>query len=214
MILLLALFTIQFGFAQGEAVKPGRPNSTTTNQDDFNKKSGTFTDSRDGSAYKYVKIGSQVWMSENLKYNVSGTSWAYEDKSYNVNKYGRLYTWESAKYACPTGWHLPSDAEWNTLEISAGLSSSDADNTGYRGSHVKALVSGGYTGFNATFAGFRLSSGSYSDLDKLTYYWSSTTDTGSGSRSYERYFYTTDTGVGRNLDDNNTGFAVRCVKNQ
>ncbi len=77
---------------------------------------GTFTDSRDGKVYKTVKINNQTWMSENLAFKPnSGNYWAYDDNNSNVAKYGYLYDWQTAKNVCPTGWHLPSDAEWTQL---------------------------------------------------------------------------------------------------
>ncbi|MCL1956880.1 MAG: PEGA domain-containing protein, partial [Fibromonadales bacterium] len=79
----------------------------------------SFTDSRDGKKYRTVTIGNQTWMAENLNYNASGSK-CYKDQESNCPKYGRLYNWETAKSACPKGWHLPTKDEYGKLDNFVG----------------------------------------------------------------------------------------------
>ena len=79
-----------------------------------NENEGTFTDARDGKVYKWIKIGDQIWMAENLAYNLTGSR-AYNDDEAKAAIYGRLYTRNAALTVAPEGWHLPSIAEWETL---------------------------------------------------------------------------------------------------
>jgi len=65
---------------------------------------------------KIVKIGEQTWMGNNLNYEIASGSWCYD----SCSKYGRQYNWSTAKLACPSGWHLPSAEEWDTLIDYAG----------------------------------------------------------------------------------------------
>ncbi|MFN8259132.1 MAG: FISUMP domain-containing protein [Bacteroidales bacterium] len=80
-----------------------------------------MTDNRDGKVYKTVKIGIQIWLAENVVYNVKDGAWPLDMNKENEKKYGLLYTWNAAQKACPTGWHLPTMEEWKELFEQVGL---------------------------------------------------------------------------------------------
>jgi uncharacterized protein (TIGR02145 family) len=111
----------------------------------------------DGNEYKTVKIGTQVWMAENLKVThyrngdtipnvVNGGTWAglgtgaycdYANDTTYVATYGRLYNWFAAsdsRNIAPAGWHVPTDSEFRVLEMSLGMSEATADSIWWRGS--------------------------------------------------------------------------------
>jgi len=201
--------------------------------------SGTFSDNRDGHIYKWVKIGKQVWMAENLsylpsvypsssevetfvKYYVMGYCEGYK-KGCNVNEakanqnyitYGVLYDWEAALTACPSGWHLPSDAEWTALrsylggEIGAGGKIKEAGIA-----HWKTPNEGGKntSGFTAVPSGYRTSNGSFVDRGLKARFWSSSAAVPAGTsywmvKHYHDY-------LSQSKIAKSCGLSVRCLQN-
>jgi uncharacterized protein (TIGR02145 family) len=177
----------------------------------------TFTDSRDGKAYKTVKIGSQTWMAENLNYEAKG-SLCYDNKPENCNKYGRLYDWKTAMKACPIGWHLPSRGECVALNATVG----DDD-----GKKLKAKSGWNGNGNGTDDYGFSALPGggvySYDGNDNFqaigtSGYWWTTEETNidhEGSSSDNAYnldmYYESNFLDSRN-NSKSAGFSVRCVR--
>jgi uncharacterized protein (TIGR02145 family) len=180
---------------------------------DEEETTGTFTDNRDGRTYKWVKIGAQTWMAENLAFKTTTGSWAYNNDENNVPAYGRLYNWDTAVKVCPEGWHLPSDEEYKQLEMHLGMTRAEADmaNT-WRGSPVGTMLKiGGQAGFDAPLAG-RWTNTSFASLGSQAYLWSSTEST--SNLAWRRCLFTTYSTVGRyDTFPKYYGFSVRCVKN-
>ena len=80
---------------------------------------GTFKDPRDGQTYKTVKIGKQTWIAQNLNYKTKNRK-CLEHDSTNCDVSGSLYPWADAMKACPAGFHLPTETDWNILIDAVG----------------------------------------------------------------------------------------------
>ncbi len=75
----------------------------------------SFVDPRDSQVYEKIELQGITWMTNNLNYDLGYDCWFYDNDSKNEDKHGRLYTWESAKKACPPGWRLPFASERDAL---------------------------------------------------------------------------------------------------
>jgi len=162
-----------------------------------------------GKTYKTVKIGGQVWIAENLNY-AAESSICYDFEESNCDKYGRLYNWATAKTVCPTGWHLPNDAEWLTLKTTAGGE--------IAGIELKAQTGwDGYDGpdtygFSALPGGSYDSEGTFYSIGNYALWWSATDSDAFGAS----YWY-----IQYNIDYLSTFdyafkyyfYSVRCIKN-
>ena len=170
-----------------------------------------FTDSRDGKVYRTVQIGSQMWLAENLNHPTTEGSWCYNDSMKYCDKYGRLYTWEMAKSQCPSGWHLPDDAEWQKLidylggkDVAGGKLKATA---GWQTPNVGATNS---SGFSALPGGFRPFFQAYYNAGGYCYLWSA-----SGINDSEAYIWFVtfnDATIGKQSSSKTGGHNVRCVK--
>lgn len=196
----------------------------------------TVTD-YDGNAYDTVHIGTQIWMKQNLKTThykngaaiaytgTDNTAWknnttgayAYynNDEATYKNTYGALYNWYAVNTGnlCPTGWHVPSDAEWTILtnylggESIAGGKLKEAGLAHWASPNTAATNE---TGFTALPGGYRGYNGAFSTIGNYGLWWSSTE-------------YTTSIAWGREMGYTNGnvtrfdyykyyGFSIRCLK--
>jgi len=190
----------------------------------------------DSTAIPYVENISS-W--DILDVEAKAYSW-YDDNPDHRDIYGALYTWASAtngimstdanprgvQGVCPTGWHLPSDAEWKELEMYVGLSQSEADGINNRGTieAMKMKEAGDYhwaghtyssnsSGFTALPGGTRNSDGSSNGLHKLGSFWTSTdSETEAPGSAWSRFLFYENGGIYRYYIAKDRGLSVRCVK--
>jgi uncharacterized protein (TIGR02145 family) len=203
----------------------------------YGREKTQFCDERDGQKYVYVTIGSQTWMAENLNYGgpasnpnsigmcvgASGASGTLVSSGGHCGTYGRLYNWSAAmngatssttnpsgiQGVCPSGWHLPSDAEWTALTNHVGSPA---------GTRLKA--SSGWSSGNGTDVfGFSAlpggggGSGGFYLVGDFGYWWSATED--DASFAWLRYMSSNYSNVySVNYDKSPHLFSVRCVKSE
>jgi uncharacterized protein (TIGR02145 family) len=198
---------------------------------------GTVKD-YDANIYNTVKIGNQIWMTENLKtahYNngdpIATTTpdtldislfatpkyqWPYKGNESNVSTYGRLYTYYAitdARGVCPVGWHVPTDPEWTTLEDYLGGIANAGGKMKEQGTAHWTYANGddNPSGFFALPAGYKGNAGNFYGLGTYAYFWSSTAPftTSAYYRQVAAYF----TSNMRIWIPMYNGSSVRCLKN-
>ncbi len=188
---------------------------------------GTFTDTRDGNEYKWVRYGDLDWMAENFRYDLNNDSqckWYLDDndKKVDVKKYGRLYTYTAAKNACPDGWRLPTDEDWKNLEMTLGMSEKDANRCDERGNIASRMLTryDETCDLNIILAGYHdpwLAMGASGFLRIGIYglYWTASQDTeqgkGDGYFWYRKFVYNKDYII-RQSTTNEMLFSVRYVR--
>lgn len=192
---------------------------------------GSVSDN-DGNTYKTIQIGSQTWMAENLKttkfndntpvpfvtevaiwltMGAPGYTWYNNDSI----AYGALYNWYAVNTAklCPTGWHVPSDDEWTGLTTYLGGDSIAGDEIKESGTlhwlspNTAATNESGLTGLPG---GYRTYIGSFGNIKKIGYWWSSTSF--NSVDAYYRFISSGYSPVVRSNSNQKGGFSVRCLK--
>ena len=195
----------------------------------------------DGNVYTSVTIGNQEWMVENLrttKYNdgtpipnvtnnsqwenLSTGAWShYDNDSQYEATYGKLYNWYAVNTSklCPTGWHVPTDAEWTVLtdyltanghngaEGTALKATSGWDD--YNGQNGNGTDDYGWLGLPG---GYRSGIGSFNASIGYSVYWWSSSQSNSASATWSRYLYSFNDNVYRSLSSLRAGFSVRCLR--
>ncbi len=194
-----------------------------------------------GKTYNTVQIGTQCWFKENLNIgtringylnqtnNSTIEKYCHNDLESNCDIYGGLYQWDEAmQYSttegvqgiCPTGWHIPTDAQWCTLTQyidptvncnEVGWSGTDVgtkmkSTTGWYGGGNGTNTSG----FSALPGGSRDYNGSFNDVTNYTYFWSSSQFDAAGA--WFRYLYYDYAYVSRSGNYKTYGFSGRCLK--
>jgi uncharacterized protein (TIGR02145 family) len=211
----------------------------------------------DGYPYTTVLIGSQCWFAENLrttKYadetsvtdlggtntDDSGNGWAAtwegamcvfnDDALSQLDTYGRLYNWYAVndeRGLCPSGWHVPTDGEFMTLEMELGMSEFDANETGWRGTDQATQMKSSpeasppwnwngtnTSGFSALAGGYRDYSGNFNFAVGKAFFWSASVYLAGfapGSSAWSRELDQGDY-VYRFPSSKKFGMSVRCVK--
>lgn len=177
--------------------------------------SGLFIDTRDGLTYKWVKIGNQVWMAENLKHKPeSGNYWANPKYESYVSTYGYLYSWTTACDVCPNGWHLPSDAEWKKLTHYLGKSVAGDKMKEKGNTHWKIFKKNKRTTnssrFSALPGGLRYPNGGFKFVTEKAFFWSSTLYNNNNAWCLEFGYQV---GIAYHTYIGNTiGISVRCLQ--
>lgn len=183
-------------------------------------KDGTFRDERDGHVYKWVEIGEQIWMTENLSCETNKGCWTYDNNYENLKKLGYLYNWAAAQNVCPVGWHIPSDIEWIQLfnylggdRVAGGKLKKTGTNF-WKSPNLGASNSSRFSalpaGVNAIdfFSGINV----FSNIGEYTWYWSCT-EYNKVSMLVVVLSYDNE-GVGHSFAyGKEKGISVRCLKN-
>ncbi|RHR82529.1 hypothetical protein DWW52_01240 [Odoribacter sp. AF15-53] len=135
---------------------------------------GVYVDERDGTEYGWVRYGDLEWMTSNMRYAPeSGLYGKYEDDAVigegsmqeaMYEKYGYWYDYNAALLVAPKGWRLPTDEDWQKLEMALGMSSKEIAAEGFRGNYEGELLQQGDEG-----TGIQLAAGGFYSEHTVAY---------------------------------------------
>lgn len=174
---------------------------------------GQITDPRDNHTYLTIQISDQIWMAQNLNYETITGSWAYEDNMAYADIYGRLYNWESAESACPSGWHLPSNDEWITLINyldGPGEAGGKLKENGTSHWKIPNSYATNESNFSALPGGLRTTDENYLSKSENAFFWSSSTV--NTSEAYYRKLDFDRASISYGSNSKQIGYSVRCLK--
>lgn len=212
------LFMIQYENGVKDYFEPSKQEHIK----DIQVNQGMFLDNRDSTNYKYVKIGNQVWMAENLRYDDDQSPCA-KTNTKDCDNCGRYYNYSNALDVCPKGWHLPSDKEWMELEIELGMNESEAARYGWRGTHpgqAPSILLKGESGLNLRMCGYGVKSNwslknpryAISYVSEHAYYWTATEASNYGGTVYVRHLKRR-ASIEKIAKMKKSVIPIRCVKN-
>lgn len=166
---------------------------------------GEYRDSRDGLTYRTVVIGSRTWFAENLNFSMKGSE-CYDGNAENCKKYGRLYTFEAARKACPSGWHLPENDEWTRFKTF--VEDSDGKEAAWVSLKSRDKWDGSDRyGFDVVPAG--RATDEFVDLGVSAHFWSSTEEDGDAYG----WHLAPPGDFSREFDPSTNMYSVRCLRN-
>jgi len=134
---------------------------------------GEIVDSRDGKKYKTVTVDiilagdvtiKRTWMAQNMNYDVPESD-CYKDEPAYCEAYGRLYTFNAARQACPEGWHIPTIGEWELLFSAFGGIREAGTALQKGGQSQMDLILGGFGDPGSVYKNIGIS-GNYWDAEK------------------------------------------------
>ena len=204
-VIVTAIFVLVFASC-------GTTNRTQSGHTGAAKENDSLLVDRDGNRYIIKRfMNNNLWMTSNLQLNIPG-SYCYENTEKNCERYGRLYTWESAQKGCTLlgeGWHLPTNEDWQQMAKPFGGVRDDSQDKG--NAAYKALLDGGTAAFNVLLGGGRDLSGNYARLEAHGFFWTATETDSSNAWMYN--FGKGSLMMNRHKDgEKGSAFSVRCIK--